>query len=213
MLNSTLPVSLFRSPPVSNRPRLGLHRSQNDAVAAEAVRRAQSGDHEAFAQLYGLHKKRVFSICLRMVANFALAEDLTQEVFLQLHRKIASFRGDAAFTTWLHRLATNVVLMHLRKRGLTQVSLDQLTEHVPEERASRAFGKPDLHLVGAVDRVAIQRAVATLAPGYRTVFLLHDMEGLDHGEIAGHLGCSRGNTKSQLHKARRALRKVLAVDV
>jgi RNA polymerase sigma-70 factor (ECF subfamily) len=146
---------------------------------------------------------------MRMVRDFSLAEDLTQETFLQLHRKIASFRGESAFTTWLHRLAVNTTLMHLRKRGLSLTSLDYLIAEVPEERAGRDFGTLDLRQAGAIDRLAIDRAVASLAPGYRTVFNLHDVQGFEHGEIASMLNCTRGNTKSQLHKARRILRRAL----
>jgi RNA polymerase sigma-70 factor (ECF subfamily) len=149
---------------------------------------------------------------MRMVRDFALAEDLTQETFLQVHRKITSFRGDSAFTTWLHRLAVNTVLMHLRKRALTVVSLDHLMENVPEERAGRTFGARDLMQAGVVDRLDIDRAVATMAPGYRNIFLLHDIHGFDHGEIASMLKCTRGNTKSQLHKARRMLRGALSAE-
>src|SRR5713226_4450820 len=92
---------------------------------AEAIAKAKAGDAAAFEELYNLHKRRVYSLCLRMVGNVAEAEDLTQEAFLQLHRKIATFRGDSAFSTWLHRLAINVVLMHLRKKGLSVISLDE----------------------------------------------------------------------------------------
>ncbi len=95
---------------------------------ADVLARAQAGDHQAFAQLYALHKRRIYSLCLRMVGNVAEAEDLTQEAFLQLHRKIATFRGDSAFSTWLHRLAINVVLMQLRKKGLSLISLDEAME-------------------------------------------------------------------------------------
>ncbi len=115
-----------------------------DPAEAEALARAQSGDHHAFAQLYSLHKRRIYSLCLRMVGDIAEAEDLTQEVFLQLHRKIATFRGDSAFSTWLHRLAINVVLMRLRKKGLSLISLDEAMEPVPEEGPGRSFGAPDL---------------------------------------------------------------------
>jgi RNA polymerase sigma-70 factor (ECF subfamily) len=146
---------------------------------------------------------------MRMVRDFTLAEDLTQEAFLQVHRKIAFFRGDAAFTTWLHRLAVNTVLMHLRKRALAVVSLDHLVEDIPEERAGRSFGARDLMQAGVVDRLDIDRALTTMAPGYRSIFHLHDIQGFDHAEIARLLKCTRGNTKSQLHKARRVLRDAL----
>ena len=119
---------------------------------------AQAGDHRAFAQIYSQHKRRIYSLCLRMVGSVSEAEDLTQEAFLQLHRKIATFRGDSAFSTWLHRLAINVVLMQLRKKGLSLISLDEAMEPAPEDRPGRSFGEPDLNLSGAIDRLALQRA-------------------------------------------------------
>ena len=170
---------------------------------------AQAGDHYAFAQLYALHKRRIYSLCLRMVGNAAEAEDLTQEAFLQLHRKIATFRGDSAFSTWLHRMAINVVLMRLRKKGLSLISLDEAMEPAPEERPGRSFGAPDLTLTGSIDRLALERAVANLPAGYRLIFVLHDIEGYEHNEIATMLDCSIGNSKSQLHKARLKLREAL----
>ena len=170
---------------------------------------AQGGDHYAFAQLYSIHKRRIYSLCLRMVGNAAEAEDLTQEAFLQLHRKIATFRGDSAFSTWLHRMAINVVLMRLRKKGLSLISLDEAMEPAPEERPGRSFGAPDLTLTGSIDRLALERAVANLPAGYRLIFVLHDIEGYEHNEIASMLDCSIGNSKSQLHKARLKLREAL----
>jgi RNA polymerase sigma-70 factor (ECF subfamily) len=176
---------------------------------ADILARAQAGDHYAFAQLYSLHKRRIYSLCLRMVGNVAEAEDLTQEAFLQLHRKIATFRGDSAFSTWLHRLAINVVLMHLRKKGLSVISLDEAMEPTPEEGPGRSFGAPDLSLTGSIDRLALERAISDLPAGYRLIFVLHDIEGYEHNEIAAMLDCSIGNSKSQLHKARLKLRDAM----
>ena len=176
---------------------------------AEVLARAQAGDHHAFAQLYSLHKRRIYSLCLRMVNNVAEAEDLTQEAFLQLHRKISTFRGDSAFSTWLHRLAVNVVLMHLRKKGLSLTSLDEAMEPTHDEGPGRGFGAPDLSLTGSIDRLALERAVADLPAGYRLIFVLHDIEGYEHNEIATMLDCSIGNSKSQLHKARLKLRDAM----
>jgi len=175
----------------------------------DALSRAQAGDHHAFAQLYSLHKRRIYSLCLRMVGNVAEAEDLAQEAFLQLHRKIATFRGDSAFSTWLHRLAINVVLMHLRRKGLSLISLDEAMEPAPEEGPGRSFGAPDLTLAGSIDRLALRRAIDNLPAGYRLIFVLHDIEGYEHNEIAAMLDCSIGNSKSQLHKARLKLRDAL----
>jgi len=143
-----------------------------------------------------------------MTANVAQAEDLTQEAFLQLFRKIGTFRGESAFSTWLHRMAVNVVLMHLRRKGLPVVPLEDTLES-EEDTARKEPGAPDLKLSGTVDRLQLQRAVDDLPSGYRTIFVLHDVEGYEHNEIAGIVGCSVGNSKSQLHKARLKLREAL----
>ena len=177
---------------------------------AAAIRRAQQGDAEAFERLYQLHKGRVYSLCLRMLGNPAEAEDMAQEAFLQLFRKIATFRGESAFSTWLHRLTVNVVLMHLRKKVLPQVPLDEPVE--PDEAGEGPRWEPgaeDLVLVGSLDRITLEEAIKKLPQGYRLVFVLHDVEGYEHNEIAEMLGCSIGNSKSQLHKARLRLRDLL----
>jgi RNA polymerase sigma-70 factor (ECF subfamily) len=176
----------------------------------EAIRRAQLGDAEAFEFLYRQHSRRVYALCLRMVGRTAEAEDFTQEAFLQLFRKIGTFRGESAFSTWLHRLTVNVVLMKLRKKTISESSLEEETD--PDEETGgprRDFGAPDTRLTGSVDRINLQRAVQELPPGYRAVFELHDIQGYEHNEIAGIMGCSIGNSKSQLHKARTRLRELL----
>jgi RNA polymerase sigma-70 factor, ECF subfamily len=179
---------------------------------AAAIERAKQGDGEAFQILYDRHKRRVYSLCLRMTANTAEAEDLTQEAFLQLYRKIATFRGESAFSTWLHRLSVNVVLMHLRKKGLPVVSLEETTQGTEEDSPKKDFGADDMALAGSIDRLQLQRAVESLPPGYRTIFVLHDVEGYEHNEIATLVGCSIGNSKSQLHKARMKLRDLLNLN-
>jgi len=174
------------------------------------IRRAQQGDAQAFEDLYRRHKGRVYSLCLRMLGNAAEAEDMTQEAFLQLFRKIHTFRGESAFSTWLHRLSVNVVLMHLRRKVLPQISLDETIEtDEPGEGVKREPGAEDPLLLGSLDRVALDDAIQQLPPGYRLVFVLHDVEGFEHNEIAVMLGCSIGNSKSQLHKARLRLRNLL----
>jgi RNA polymerase sigma-70 factor (ECF subfamily) len=179
---------------------------------AEAIERAKQGNADAFQALYDRHKRRVYSLCLRMTANTAEAEDLAQEAFLQLFRKIATFRGESAFSTWLHRLSVNVVLMHLRKKGLPVVSLEETTQGGGEDDTPKKdFGTEDLALAGSIDRLQLQRAVDDLPPGYRTIFVLHDVEGYEHNEIAQIVGCSIGNSKSQLHKARMKLRDLLRI--
>src|SRR5919199_2906406 len=169
------------------------------------AQRAAAGDMPAFEELYDRHHRRVYSLCLRMIGNQAEAEDLAQEAFIQLYRKIGSFRGESAFTTWLHRLTVNQVLMHFRKRG---VKLEQTTDDgdVPVQIVA---GTEDPARMPVVDRIALDAAVAQLPPGYRTGFVLHDVEGHEHEEIARLLGCSVGTSKSQLHKARMKLRTLL----
>ena len=179
---------------------------------AELVRKAQQGDEAAFEQLYEAHKRRVFSLCLRMIGDPSRAEDLSQQAFLQLFRKIGSFRGQSAFSTWLHRLVVNVVLMHLRKKGLDVVPLEE-TDSSRDERPRKEYGSVDRHLAGSVDRITLQRAIDGLPPGYRRIFVLHDVEGFEHNEIARMTKCSVGNSKSQLHKARLKLRESLRREV
>ena len=181
---------------------------------AEAIRRAQAGDAAAFEHLFQLHSRRVYALCLRMVGNPADAEDLAQEAFLQLFRKIATFRGESAFSTWLHRMTVNVVLMRLRKKSLPTDSLEESLEPDSENSGpKRDVGAPDLRLSGAVDRVNLERSIEKLPPGYRTVFILHDVQGYEHNEIADIMGCSVGNSKSQLHKARTRLRELLQEEI
>jgi RNA polymerase sigma-70 factor (ECF subfamily) len=159
---------------------------------------------EAFEQLYHMHRRRVYSLCLRLVGNAADAEDLTQEVFLHLYRKIGSFRGDAAFTTWLHRLTTNLVLMHLRRRRSNHEPMDDV-----QVKALLEAHRTDGGMSRIVDRIALERALMALPLGYRTILVLHDIEGYGHEEIARMLGVTVGTTKSQLHKARLRLRRLL----
>jgi len=135
---------------------------------AEAIRLAQAGDAAAFEFLYALHGRRVYALCLRMVNNPSDAEDLMQEAFLQLFRKIGTFRGESAFSTWLHRMTVNVVLMRLRKKSLPVASLEETTEPDEETGGPRKdIGAPDLKLSGAVDRVNLERAVEQLPPARR----------------------------------------------
>jgi RNA polymerase sigma-70 factor (ECF subfamily) len=180
---------------------------------AEAIAMAAQGDHECFKALYNRHKRRVYGLCLRMLGNTETAEDLTQEAFLLLHRKIGTFRGDSAFSTWLHRLTVNIVLMHVRKKRLSEISLDEPLDADDDGAggAMRDYVTEDPSLAGIVDRVSLEHAIERLADGYRIVFVLHDIEGYEHGEIAEMLGCSIGNSKSHLHNARMNLRQILRV--
>lgn len=180
-----------------------------DESQLSLVRRAQCGDEEAFATLFKQHKNRVYSVCLLMTKDVAEAEDLTQEAFLQVFRTVGSFRGDAAFSTWLYRVAVNTVLMKLRRRKAPPtISLD---EPVSSDSPSlfRDYGKSDPDLAGVVDRIALRRALQELPEGCRTIFALHEVDGYQHHEIAELLDCSIGNSKSQLHKAKLKMRDLL----
>ena len=172
------------------------------------ARDAGKGDMAAFEELYRRHNRRVYSVCLRMTHNVSEAEDLTQEVFIQLFRKIGSFRGDSAFTTWLHRLTVNQVLMHFRKRS---VKLEKTTEE-GDTPIQIVTGSENPDRMPIIDRISLDRATSQLPPGYRSVFILHDVEGHDHEEIAKILGVAVGTSKSQLHKARMKLRRLLRTD-
>jgi RNA polymerase sigma-70 factor (ECF subfamily) len=176
---------------------------------AEIIRLAQEGDASAFEQIYKAHSRRVYGLCFRMTGNSSLAEDLTQDVFLQVFRKIQTFRGESAFSTWLYRLAVNIVLMRRRVKTLNETSLEARNEEDGESFARRELGRMDMGVSGVVDRANLKRALKQLPRGYRQIFILHDVMGYEHHEIAEALGCSVGNSKSQLHKARVRLRKIL----
>ena len=178
--------------------------------ASDLIRRAQEGDSEAFGDLFQAHKSRIYSVCLRMTSNAAEAEDLTQDAFLQAFRKIAKFRRDSAFSTWIHRIAVNTVLMHFRKRLLCNVSMDEPQSNRDGAKVRREYGTRDRTLAGCIDRVTLARVMKQLPAGYRTIFLLHEVEGYEHQEIAEMLSCSVGNSKSQLYKAKMRFRELLA---
>jgi len=171
----------------------------------ELTQAAAKGNMAAFEEIYNRHHRRVYSICLRMLQNATEAEDLTQDVFIQLYRKIGSFRGDSAFTTWLHRLTVNQVLMHFRKRN---VKFEKTTEE-GETPVQIVPGTEKANKMPIVDKIALEHAIDQLPTGYKNVFVLHDVEGYEHEEVARILGCSVGTSKSQLHKARLKLRKLI----
>jgi RNA polymerase sigma-70 factor (ECF subfamily) len=182
----------------------------NRSLSADLIRRAQQGDSEAFATLFHAHKMRVYSLCFRMTNNAAEAEDLAQDAFLQVFRKLATFRGDSALSTWLYRIAVNTVLMHFRRKTPCRVSLDEPVRNQDDSRSvRREYGTRDGRLDSAVTRVALTRAISELPEGYRAIFLLHEVDGYQHREIAQLLGCSVGNSKSQLHKAKLKIRDFL----
>ncbi|MGI8996945.1 MAG: RNA polymerase sigma factor [Pyrinomonadaceae bacterium] len=171
----------------------------------ELAQRSAAGDMEAFEELYRRHFRRVYALCLRMLGNPTEAEDLTQETFIQLYNKIGSFRGDSQFTTWLHRMTVNQVLMHFRRRK----SRPEFTTPEGETPVQIVRGTENPNAMPVVDRITLENSISQLPPGYRSVFVLHDVEGYDHGEIAGMLGISVGTSKSQLHKARLKMRNLI----
>lgn len=171
----------------------------------ELCQMAAAGNIAAFEIIYQRYHRRTYSLTLRMTNSQTEAEDLTQEVFIQLFRKVGSFRGDSAFTTWLHRLTVNQVLMHFRRRSVKNEKTSDDGE-MPEQTVN---GTANPRKMQVVDRIALKNAIAELPNGYRNVFILHDVEGYEHEEVAKMLRISVGTSKSQLHKARLKLRGLL----
>ena len=176
----------------------------------EAIARAQDGDASAFEKLYQWHSARVYALCLRMTGNPAEAEDLLQDTFVMVFRKIRTFRGDSTFSTWLHRVAINLTLMRRRKKASTETSLQETGDpksghpcHLDQLAVADPF------LTGSLDRLHLQRALQKLRPFQKLVVVLHDVQGYKHTEIAKMMDWSIGNSKSRLHRARTQLRKLL----
>jgi RNA polymerase sigma-70 factor (ECF subfamily) len=171
----------------------------------ELAKKAAAGDGVAFEELYRRHYRRVYALTLRMMGNPTEAEDMTQDVFLQLFNKIGMFRGESAFTTWLHRMTVNQVLMHFRKKS----TRSELLTDEGETPVQIVQGTANPGAMPVIDRISLERALNELPVGYRTVFVLHDVEGYDHYEVAEMLGIAEGTSKSQLHKARLKLRQLI----
>jgi RNA polymerase sigma-70 factor (ECF subfamily) len=176
----------------------------------EAIRLAQEGNSEGFEHLYRLHSRRVYGLCLHMSKDPIEAEDFTQDAFLQAFRKIHSFRGDSLFSTWLHRLTVNIVLMGFRQRKRPKISLDEALELNEESRKPTVeFSRPDPNLNSVIDRINLVKAINQLPRGCKKMLLLHDIQGYKHDEISRMVGCSVENSKSQLHRAHKRLRQLL----
>jgi len=181
-----------------------------ELLEQETIRRAQQGDATAFERIYQLHSRRIYALCLRIVRNPTEAEDLTQEAFMLVFRKIQTFRGESVFSTWLYRLALNVVLMQLRKNNLRAASLEASARTNEEsDEPSRQMVSSDSKLAGLIDRLHLKRAVEQLPVARKIVFVLHDVQGYKHSEIAKMMDCSVGTSKGQLHRARKQLRSLL----
>ena len=170
------------------------------------VERCRRGDLAAFEAIYRTHAPRLYGLARRMAGDPADAEDLLQEIFLAAHRKLETFRGDAALGTWLYRLATNLCLDHLRSRA---VRAGQVTGALDDQIGLADAGSRRL-AERTVDKMDLERAIAQLPEGCRAAFVLHDVEGLEHREVADALGIAEGTSKSQVHKARLRLRELLA---
>jgi RNA polymerase sigma-70 factor (ECF subfamily) len=166
------------------------------------VARCQAGDAEAFELIYRRHAARLYSLACRMAGSPEDGEDLLQEIFLQAYRKLGSFKGDAALGTWIYRLALNHCLDFVRSR---QAKMNKLTESLDAEAAIEPAGKRDTPIA----RIDLDRALERLPDGCREAFVLHDVEGLDHKEVAALLGIAEGTSKSQVFKARLKLRALL----
>lgn len=200
-INIEVAQSFPLAPVAAAKPKVDYKSSSDYALTRGAAR----GDAEAFEELYRLHHRRVYTLCLRMTQNEAEAEDITQDVFIVLLHKAGDYRAEASFTTWLHRMTVNQVLMHFRRK---KAKREEQAEDDPEESAAPhhpAGSRP----AQMIDRITLEDALSRLPPGYRAAFVLHDVEGYEHEEVARLLGCAVGTSKSQLHKARTKLRKLL----
>ncbi len=162
---------------------------------------AAGGDRRAFERLYREHLDRVYSIAVRMLGDRMLAEEVTQDVFVRVWQKLPSFRGDSAFSTWLHRVAVNIVLTRRKSAGVQQ-------DRTPDDH--QAIDQSPARPVSVGDRLDLESAIAALPPGARQIFVLHDVEGFTHEEIGAQLGITSGGSKAQLHRARLLLRTALS---
>jgi RNA polymerase sigma-70 factor (ECF subfamily) len=175
----------------------------------ELAQRCAQNDTAAFEELYRAHAPRLYTLMRRMTGSETEAEDLLQDVFLQAHRKIRGFRGESSLGTWLYRMAVNHCLDHLRGR---QARMARATGGYDDDLLTEAAA-PAPVVPTAISRVDLERAIARLPEGCRTAFVLHDVEGFAHHEVATMLGISEGTSKSQVHKARGRLRAILSTAV
>lgn len=172
----------------------------------DLVGRFRQGDLGAFEEIYRRHAGRLYSLACRMTGNPSDGEDLLQDIFVQVHRKLTTFKGESALATWLYRLAMNVCLDHLRSRG---VRMDQVSDSIDADGDPTPPADRGMEAALVVNRIDLERAIARLPEGSRAAFLLHDVEGFEHQEVAAILGIAEGTSKSQVHKARLRLRRWL----
>jgi RNA polymerase sigma-70 factor, ECF subfamily len=170
------------------------------------VRAAQRGDPDAFQRLYARYKNYVYSLCMRMCKDPVLAEDLTQDIFLHVWKKMATFKGQSLFRTWLYRVTINMVLLHFRRNRIGTLSLDD--ETLPVAEAVLLSNNSPIHLD---DRISLRNMLSLLSPRHRRVLVLHDVAGYRHQDISDLLGITSGASRSQLHKARTKMRAALGI--
>jgi len=175
-------------------------KARQRALERALVERAQNNDTLAYEQLYAMHIGRVFALCVRLCSDRDMAEDLAQESFVLAWRKLASFRGDSAFGSWLYRITTNTVLSYLRKQKPFRNMLD--VDDIEEQGQTEDIGL----------RISLDDAIAGLPDGARAVFVLYSLEGYTHDEIGELLGIAQGSSKAQLHRARQLLQAKLKTD-
>lgn len=169
-----------------------------------AIKSAKKGEASGFQFLYEKYRNYVYSLCLRMTHDPSLSEDLTQDIFLHVWRKISSFKGDSLFRTWLYRVSVNMVLLYFRRHKAVNLSLDNDTLPSTELKMVESIPQPDIE-----DHISLRRTLGTLSPRYRRVLMLHDLHGYRHEDISQLLGITSGASRSQLHKARVKLRIAL----
>ena len=207
ILEANIPFLTSETTGQSTEPVVKLHNAAR-LVDYALAQRAADGDIEAFEKIYWQYHRRVFAICMRMVKDESTAEDITQQVFINLFRRIKTFRGEAAFSTWLHRTTVNQVLMYFRAQRARKESTTEDGE-MPET-SSVDYPRPTVP--SPIDRIDLANAIKKLPRGYRKILIMHDIKGYQHDEIARILGCSSGTSKSQLFKARLKLRSILAAE-
>lgn len=197
---------------LANAPRIGTESpvtttqpDENRVAERALVERARHGDVAAFESIYRLHAGRVYALCLRMTADAAQARELAQDVFVRVWEKLGSYRGDAALSSWVHRIAVNVVLM--ARRGDRR--RERRVTHTEDPSVNGSMREADLHAPDVEQEIDLERAIAALPPRARRVFVLHDIEGFRHDEIARMTGNAEGTLRAQLHRARRLLMEAL----
>ncbi|MCX6543089.1 MAG: RNA polymerase sigma factor [Acidobacteria bacterium] len=182
------------------------NKTEADRSDRDLAARCRRGEMVAFEELYRRHSGRLYTVACRITGSAADAEDLLQDVFLQAFRRIDSYRGEAALGTWLYRMAVNACLDHLRSRKGRE---RKVTDFIDDVESLEPVASPSWRPDRALDRIDLESAISRLPPSYRAAFVLHDVQGHEHHEVADMLGIAEGTSKSLLHKARLRLRAYL----